>query len=583
MTVTALPEIVEVPENQTQEYELSVTANPGPSAAIKVTVGTDEALVAKYNLTNGTEYVMLPSAAYEISATPLTIMRYNKKSDPGTLKLKGAGCEIGTTYLLPLVVAQVTGSTAFEAPEDKVVYVVYKMLEAQLEGAGTAASPYLIGDVESFCKIGNVLKEGETVYVKLSADIDFAGQTWTPEVSEGVYAQVNASGRPISFDGDNHTVKNVVAPCSFFTNLEGSVQNLKLDNIKVEAAVEKAGLFVQTAGNGTDEVVIKNITVIGSTLVSAGYAGGFAGSVNKGKVENVNVACTITGVSRVGGVFGHAISTDIKDCVVSGTVTGTGNYAGGVVGLMYAGSVTNTSSSADVTCEATLNSYARVGGIVGQSNVGATFEKCSSTGAIVGKGYYGGGLVGVIDASEEVEGVLTDYTTVIEKCFTTGSVTLNREGNKKDAGAGGLVGMINGGIVNITDCYSTASIESDRYSSGFVGDISYGKKTVLAITRGFASGDLSKLGPDANGNHSDGVVVGMVRDDKGTLADATITCSGFVAWDGLGRNFAFQAVGTALSSAGNYHGTEGTISQQAKALGWDESVWDLSGDVPALK
>ena len=56
VSVTALPEIVEVPEHQTQEYELFVTANPGPSAAIKVTVGTDETLVAKYNLAEGTEY-----------------------------------------------------------------------------------------------------------------------------------------------------------------------------------------------------------------------------------------------------------------------------------------------------------------------------------------------------------------------------------------------------------------------------------------------------------------------------------------------------------------------------------------------
>ena len=54
VSVTNLPQVVEVPQNQSQSFEIVVVANPGPSEAIQVTLGTDESLVAKYNAANGT-------------------------------------------------------------------------------------------------------------------------------------------------------------------------------------------------------------------------------------------------------------------------------------------------------------------------------------------------------------------------------------------------------------------------------------------------------------------------------------------------------------------------------------------------
>lgn len=66
VSVTNLPQVVEVPQNQSQSFEIVVVANPGPSEAIQVTLGTDESLVAKYNAANGTAYEMLPSAAFEL-------------------------------------------------------------------------------------------------------------------------------------------------------------------------------------------------------------------------------------------------------------------------------------------------------------------------------------------------------------------------------------------------------------------------------------------------------------------------------------------------------------------------------------
>ena len=58
--------------------------------------------------------------------------------------------------------------------------------------------------------------------------------------------------------------------------------------------------------------------------------------------------------------------------------------------------------------------------------------------------------------------------------------------------------------------YATGAVEADRYSAGFVGDLY--ENCEVVITNGFTNGDLTKLGPDANGKHSDGVVVGSFRD-----------------------------------------------------------------------
>lgn len=112
--------------------------------------------------------------------------------------------------------------------------------------------------------------------------------------------------------------------------------------------------------------------------------------------------------------------------------------------------------------------------------------------------------------------------------------------------------------------------------TGFVGDLWTGSEVV--ITNGFTNGDLTKLGPDANGNHSDGVAIGALRVNDGTIK---VTCKGFVAWNTLDtKKFIYQDL---VPSAENYFGAEETISAQARKLGWDESIWDLSGDTPKLK
>ena len=554
--VENLPELVSLPQNQSVSYNLYVVADPGPSDVLKVTLASDATFVDEYNANMGTAFEMLPEEAYEVVATDLMLMRYNKQSVPGTLKLKGAGCEIGKKYLLPVVVDKVQGTAQYEAPLDKVAYVFFEMTEAQLEGAGSASSPYLITDAFSLSKMGNMLKDNETVYVKLTADIDLAGEAWV---------SIDATGRPISLDGDNHTISNVVAENALFINLEGAVQNLTIDGATLNSAVEQGGVLANTAEGAT----IKNVTVKNASIENVGHAGGLISRITNCQVEDVNVQCDVKAVDRVGGMFGHTIGSTLVNCVASGNVTAESYYSGGLIGMMHSSSLKGCGATGNVTH--TTNTYSRIGGLVGQLISTGSVENCYATGTVYAGGYFGGGLIGVVEAVDNVDGVSTNQTVTIKQSYSTGSVTLIRDA--KDAGAGGLVGRLETGKLVVTDCYSSSAIEADRYSGGFIGDMNKGE---LVITNGFCNGDLSKLGPDANGNHSDAVAIGCVR----TPAESTIKCAGFVAWDTLGRDFCYQNF---IPSAGNYHGAQGTISAQAAAFGWDSSIWDLSGDVPTLK
>ncbi len=577
VSVKDLPEVVEVPEHQTLTYELTVTADPGPSAVLNVTAGTDESLVAKYNLANGTSYKMLPSAAYEISSTPLMLMRYNKTSSPGTIKFKGEGCETDQTYLLPLVVDKVEGDATYEISEDKALYVLFTMLEAQVEGAGTEVSPYLISDAENFNKIGNMLKDGETVYIKLEGDIDLEGKAWTT---------IDATGKPVSLDGGNHKIMNVAADCGLFSVLEGTVMNLTIENAVITAGAQRAGVLASTAGGEGTSVLMKNVNITSSSITNTGYTGGLLGSLVNGTVEDVTVDVDVEGVQRTAGLIGHLVSGTLLRCVASGDVTSTDYYAGGLVAMFAEGSITECSATGNVTN--TKDNYSRAGGLVGQM-FGGNITRSHATGNVSGLGHYAGGLVGVIDGSvtekrtvngSEVNYVVDHKNISITSCYATGNVPFPPGAKDNKSGSGGLIGITEGGNITISDCYSTGAVGAYRWSGGFVGNIG---NAVVTIKNGYTSSDCSDITLVTEGVDQFGLVIGArnAADASVNKHEGTATCTGFVAWNLSGNAFCFPA--DVISTTGNYYGTDGSISSQAALLGWDAGIWDLSGDIPELK
>ena len=99
---------------------------------------------------------------------------------------------------------------------------------------------------------------------------------------------------------------------------------------------------------------------------------------NGGKVQNLTLAeVKINGGSCVGGMVGNNNSNGtVTACTVSGDVTGSGNWVGGVVGFNNRGTVTGCTVSGDVT-----GSGNWVGGVVGFNNRGTVTPETTMSAA----------------------------------------------------------------------------------------------------------------------------------------------------------------------------------------------------------
>lgn len=576
-------DLYEVPKNQATAISLAVVADPTSAEAYTITLGANPGLVASYNSKKGTSYEMLPSDAYSFTSTSVMLPRYSAKSTTCELRLKGEGCEVDKTYLLPVVIDGVQGGTNFQAPEDKAAYILFKMLKPEQQGAGSQEDPYLVEELEGFLKIGSLLKDDATVYFKLMKDLDFKDvftkeNPWTPINSAADDdAKAAARKRQIVFDGNNHKISNFKAGGPIFAILCGSVQNLTIEGAEIDSDAEDASTLVGVAGatDAPEGFVMKNITVTSSKVESLNKRGGSViAHLRNGIVENCTVACTVTAQQQGGGLIGRVDNGTITNCTATGDVTTDAYYGGGLVGYVGNATITNCHATGNVRGNIAEGNYARVGGFVGQLDGNATIEKCSATGNVCGgesKGHMAGGFIGVIGKDET--------TVKVSKCFATGNVSLPHGESGNWAHAGGLIGTISAlkAEVTIDNCYSTGSVEVRRYSGGFVGSL-YDKAKApksVTITNSYTTSDISGI------VLSDrcGLVLGLNDGANGEIP-TVVTCTGFIAWNKCERPFSYA---DCVPVGGNYYGTEGTVSAQAKTLGWDESIWDLSKDLPTLK
>jgi hypothetical protein len=255
-------------------------------------------------------------------------------------------------------------------------------------------------------------------------------------------------------------------------------------------------------------------------------------------------------------LVGNLIDGTVKNCSVSGEISGINYYIGGLVGLMTGGSVENCSSSVNVTTASTA--YGRIGGLIGQVEKGS-ISGSNASGSVTSSGHYGGGLIGALAKNNEI---------TVSKCYSTGSVNLPSGVNK--SGGAGLIGAIeNDGTFVISDCYSTSAVTAYRWSGAFIGRAMNNSK--VTITNCYSKSNCTFTQP-ANC----GALVGDVS------TSATLTYSGAVVWNLSGVEL-FVRPGVTEAPEGNYYGTEGTISEKATAFGWDAATWDLSKDDPTLK
>ena len=263
-------------------------------------------------------------------------------------------------------------------------------------GTGTENDPYVIKSANHWknmvTKVNKDAKNYASAYYKLEANIDFKN-----EVIDSIHVFKGV------LDGGNKTLKNAkigdgtASHQAFFYMLNGTVKNLKFDNITVtggNATGSTSSAAVITAGNSSVAFTIENCHVSNSTIVSGPQDGENGGSYAAGLVGRCNNADAI-----------------IRNCsVTNSTIKSTWANAGGVVGYVGNGLMDGILSSNNTV---TAENSSLAGGVVAGMGGGTLINIVSKDNVCSVKTTSCGGVVGVCSSNDaKIINVLSDGNTV---------------------------------------------------------------------------------------------------------------------------------------------------------------------------
>lgn len=237
-----------------------------------------------------------------------------------------------------------------------------------------------------------------------------------------------------------------------------------IDGLTIDRGGENdVGLF--GSSNGT----IRNVGLINGSVTGKSNVGGIVG-MNEGTVSYSHNTGSVSGDMNVGGVVGYNDRTVSYSYNAGGSVSGNTNV-GGVVGLnyKYVSYSHNTGS---------VSGNTNVGGVIGYSCYGE-LNDAYNTGTVTGSGDYVGGVWGceedytgkttynvyntgtVTGSGNYVGGVAGSSSNSCSNVYNTGSVS----------GSGDCVGGIMGrnGYGDLNNAYNTGSVSGNSNVGGIVG------------------------------------------------------------------------------------------------------------------
>ena len=290
------------------------------------------------------------------------------------------------------------------------------------DGMGTQYEPFLIKNTDDMDRLAALVNGGKDyagVYFRQTADLDYAGKTYTPVGTMAMTSQ----GADFPFNGHFNT---------YF--------GIKFLNVNIDQ--DLAGLFGYVGPQGE----IQSVTLSGVGTISGKMSGGIV-AINEGRVESCSVdtaTVSIVGGAAVGGIVAVNRGVVIPNkCKAS--VSNDARYAvpelplfvvGGIVGLNTGDDDPETDKggvygefSGNVTVTAIDTCLCVAGGVVGYNNsvgkVRATMQgtiTSSGTDAVIG------GVVGGNEEGGIVEGCLSDFLmTDVEGAHCGAIVGLNAD------------------------------------------------------------------------------------------------------------------------------------------------------------
>ena len=254
--------------------------------------------------------------------------------------------------------------------------------DVTLSGKGTFAEPYLISGADELKTFRDRVNGGESpACAKLTADINLAGEEWTPITSLIGY-----------LDGDGHTISNLTLKggtgnTGLIGELNGSVINLKISNISI-TDIGNNNQVGALAGRIKEKSnsQINNCIVEGQTTSQKGN--------------------TYTLIGGLVGIIGDESEVTIKNCIVDVAITGNGNYVGGIIGQASNAviSIQNSAILNNITNSSRNSGCAT--GVIGNTSSATTLNisNCYTSGKIKGQNNYG-----ITYNKEELKSISCDH------------------------------------------------------------------------------------------------------------------------------------------------------------------------------
>jgi hypothetical protein len=247
-------------------------------------------------------------------------------------------------------------------------------------GDGSAANPWQIATPAQLDQLRDYLGPGHVdKHFVLVSDIDLrdfaAGEGWVPIGDDGEAFSGHLYGdgyvvRHLTIDRPDHDHQGL------FGHLDGAtVRGLGLEEVMLAGGDLTGALVGRAAATRIEQVHVTG------QIQGGDDTGALAGLLDEVTVLSAGVEATIEGQQNTGGLAGRIVGDSRLSFVHSlGSVTATGEYAGGLVGRVAGGAVVNAYSRAEVT------GTSRVGGLVGQLNSGSSLRRVYTTGPVSGTG-----------------------------------------------------------------------------------------------------------------------------------------------------------------------------------------------------
>ena len=375
------------------------------------------------------------------------------------------------------------------------------------------------------------------VDVKLTADLDMTGETWTEPIG--------TAANPFrgKFIGEIYTEK--------YTNSDGDL-TYRYKTRTISNLTGKSGLFGYVEG-ATIEKVALGVNIDSDDANANNRVDNTGGLVNHSTGNTKIIDCIVTGSvigdagagNNVGGVVGYASGNiEVSGCDVTLAMNGM-YYVGGVVGYLdnSAGSstakITDCSANSPSGSDSKILARTYVGGIVGYADGNVLVSKCFNKSQINATASYG-----TSTADRAYIGGIVGYATAnvsIERSYNKGGLTMNAPGE------GGIVGYTEG---SVTYCYNTGSLGGHDCIGGIIG-IANG----ATVTHSYSD---SKVTGNGTSSRYLGAIVGFADTEEGGRGISHASNNYYVKPAGTGANYGCG--GTSADAQGMTFAADGLLS-----------------------